>query len=86
MHSATLQIAGDEFGLTRERVRQICRRIELVADFRPFLPILEECVRVMALSEGRDDQEIERLLHERKLTKKPFNVEGIRKAATLFLM
>ena len=46
----TLEEVGREFGVTRERVRQVCSRVErLLQNQRPFTPVLD---RVLKIIEG----------------------------------
>ena len=78
----TLEAAGQEFQVSRERVRQVAARVlAAVRGRRPFAPVLD---RVLSWIEGRVPDaasEIEARLHATGLTRAPFRVEGIIKAA-----
>lgn len=83
---ATLQEAGDEFHLSRQRVHQLCLQIQaLRPEERLFLPALEECAKVIATKSAENDADKERLLQERRLTARPFRVAGIYSATQLLL-
>jgi len=80
----TLQVVGDEFGVTRERVRQVVARIATGLDGKvPFAPALDSAVTfVVNRTPGRAD-EIESQLHDSGLTKGTFRLEGLIQAAKL---
>jgi hypothetical protein len=82
--ATTLQEAGDEFGLTRERIRQICDRVAPLVKLQPFLPKLEMCIRFITPRLPNRADNIERAMLEHRLTQADFRLEGIRMAAELF--
>jgi RNA polymerase alpha subunit len=81
---ATLQQAGTEYHLTRERIRQICDRIARLVRLQPFLPKLEACIKLIGSRLPNRADNIEKLLLECRLTQTEFRLEGIRMAAELF--
>ncbi len=82
----TLQQAGDEFALSRQRVHQICLQVEALRPAeRLFLPTLEQCSQVISLNSIETDADQERQLQQRRLTARPFRIAGIRKATELLL-
>ncbi len=82
----TLQQAGDEFALSRQRVHQICLQVEALRPAeRLFLPTLERCSQVISLNSIETDAAQERQLQQRRLTARPFRIAGIRRATELLL-
>jgi hypothetical protein len=59
---ATLQEAGDEYQLTRERIRQICDRVMRVVTLQPFVPKLEMCLKIVTSKSPNRADSIENLL------------------------
>ena len=82
--SCSLQQAGDEFGLTRERVRQISKAIALglapyASKHLTTLPGLIEAISSLAPSSAR---RVEQILSTQSLA--GTRIEGVLKAASLF--
>jgi len=77
----TLEAVGQAHNMTRERVRQICKRIENVRSSRPFAPALDRALNVVALAAPALTKEIEEHLFQRRLTTSGFSVESIVAAA-----
>jgi len=82
--SATLQEAGHEYDLTRERIRQICNRMGRLVKLQPFVPKLEMCIKFITSRLPDRADNIEQMLVEHRLTQAEFRLEGIRRAAELF--
>lgn len=81
---ATLQVAGDECHLTRQRISQICDRLSSLVKLQPFLPKLELCIKFITSRLPNRADIIERALLEHRLTQSEFRLEGIRMASELF--
>lgn len=84
---AVLQTVGDEFGFTRERVRQICDPIiEKIRRTKPTIPSLGDVISfVLSHSPGKAC-DIEAQLAQSSLTSHPFRLEGILSAAAVLEM
>jgi Bacterial RNA polymerase, alpha chain C terminal domain/Sigma-70, region 4 len=81
---ATLQEVGDEFGITRERVRQVCRPIEKRLEGQaPFAPVLDRILSTISEFPLSSAAEIESDLRAKGLTQGLIRLEGILNAATL---
>jgi len=80
----TLQMAGDEFGLTRERVRQICQAALDQLRGRAFVPIVDAALALGAQHTDQPAAAVEAHLQNRGLTKGLFRLEGILQAADVF--
>ena len=79
---ATLQAVGDDFGISRERVRQICTPVAYrLASKKPFAPALDRVLSVVAERIPAPASAIEKTLVEEGLTAAPFSLEGVTKAA-----
>ena len=79
---ATLQAVGDEFGMSRERVRQICAPVvKTLAAGKPFAPALDRVLSVVAERIPAPASAIEKTLVEEGLTTTPFSLEGLIKSA-----
>lgn len=78
----TLQVVGDEFGLTRERIRQVVTRITRRFEGKvPFAPALDAAIKfVVERSPGRAEG-IEVQMHESGLTQGISRLEGVIEAA-----
>ncbi len=84
---AVLQTVGDEFGFTRERVRQICDPIiEKIRRMKPNVPSLAEVIRFVASHSPGKASDIEAQLAQSSLTSLPFRLEGILSAAEVLQM
>ena len=81
---ATLQAVGDEFGMSRERVRQICAPVaNTLAATKPFAPVLDRVLSVVAELIPAPISAIEEALVAEGLTAAPFSLEGVTKAAEI---
>jgi hypothetical protein len=81
---ANFQRTGDEFGLTRERVRQIVSESDPCKRLLPgTCPALDRVIAFIAASLPAQAAEIERQLQAAGLTMKPFRIEGIINIADL---
>ena len=79
---ATLQAVGDEFGMSRERVRQICAPLaNTLAATKPFAPVLDRVLSVVAELIPAPVSAIEETLVSEGLTAAPFSLEGLIKSA-----
>ena len=78
----TLQSVGDEFGMSRERVRQICAPVaKALAATKPFAPALDRVLSVVAEKIPAPASAIEKALVAEGLTAAPFSLEGLIKSA-----
>lgn len=81
----TLEEVGREFGITRERVRQICRRIlEPLECCRPFAPVLDRAIETVTKALPGNADEISTLLKENGITQTLFRLDCLKSAAILF--
>jgi hypothetical protein len=81
---AVLQTVGDEFGLTRERVRQICVQVETqLATAQPRAPVLARCLALATLRAPSWSSEIQSALITAGLARGPVNIEILIDAAQL---
>lgn len=79
---ATLQAVGDEFGMSRERVRQIYAPVaKALAATKPFAPALDRVLSVVEERVPAPASAIEKSLVAEGLTAAPFPLEGVIKAA-----
>lgn len=80
----TLEDIGQEFGLTRERVRQICTRIaSRIQGRRHSTPLLRRAIQQIRAHLPQKVEAVEAYLHDDGLTRKPFRIDGIINAARL---
>jgi hypothetical protein len=80
----TLLAVGEEYGLTRERVRQIVDAVtERLSSQRPTLPMLHRTIAFVANQFPAAAGEIEAKLKSQGLTSNLFRLEGVIKAAEL---
>lgn len=80
----TLQIAGDEFGLTRERVRQVCERFEdSLSNRNLFTPVLDRALTFVSANLPAMADDIETTLQAKGLSQRPFRIEGLLRAVDL---
>ncbi|HVP13416.1 MAG TPA: hypothetical protein VMV94_19745 [Phycisphaerae bacterium] len=77
-----LQVAAEEFGVTRERVRQICERTRTILRRRGHLcPILDRTLEYVASRVPMDAKVIEAELIDTHLTNSGFRLEQLEDAA-----
>jgi len=80
----TLKEIGDTYGLTRERVRQICLRVRRAIKCEmPETPILDKSLALVASHIPGEVDAIEYKLQEAGLTTSRFRLEGLAKAALI---
>ncbi len=78
----TLEIIGKDFGMTRERIRQISQRhIDRVKDKSPYLPILDRTLEVVLTQSPCLASKLESVFLEKRLSKVPFKLQGVINAA-----
>lgn len=81
---ATLQETGDRFRLTRERVRQICDKIEVsIRRRRPLVPLLDRAISVIRENSPHDTEYIEAKLLDAGITHARISLDGIAEVARL---
>jgi hypothetical protein len=81
----TLQAVGDDFHMTRERVRQITSKlIARIGQARPFAPTLKRAIIHISRGLPAAVVDIETELCGNGLTQAPFRLDGIASAAELF--
>ena len=81
----TLKETGDHFGLTRERIRQICKRpLKKLSRKRPFAPTTDRCLRFIDKRIPIEVSDLESKLLKAGLTGNLFRPEGLISAATSF--
>ena len=80
----TLESVGQAHKITRERVRQICTRIERVQNSRPFLPILERALKIAAAAAPATAEELENELVRRRVARGRFHLETVFTTARAF--
>jgi len=80
----TLQEVGEAYAMTRERIRQICKRVERVwSGKQPFAPTLDRAITFVAEQLPESASEIESRLASRGLARTAFRLEGLDNAAKL---
>ena len=77
----TLEAVGEAHNMTRERVRQICARIEKVRSSKPFVPALDRALKAVARAAPTLAEEVEAQLSYSRLTRTGFCVEALVAAA-----
>lgn len=81
---STLQELADQFGMTRERVRQICDTLERTVEGKqPFAPMLDQALKLVGRELPGIASEIEEKLIAEGITKKTFQLESLQSAAAL---
>jgi hypothetical protein len=80
----TLETVGQRYGITRERVRQICTRVERIQQPDAFLPVLDRVVATIEAAAPAIADQIERQLVRTGLTRRPFDLETIHELAKSF--
>lgn len=79
-----LQTVGDEFGLTRERVRQLCVKVEKgLRGTRPFAPVLARALQVAAEQAPTWSDEVDATLRQEHMTRGRFAIGVLHDAAAL---
>ncbi len=73
----TLESVGQRYGITRERVRQICTRIEGVQKSKPFLPVLDRILKIAAAAAPTLADDLEKELLRRSLTRATFDLDTL---------
>ena len=82
---ASLREVEEAFGLTRERVRQICDRIVSgVKRARPAMPLLAKCIALVSKNLPAEAEDLENQLAEEGLTQTRFRIESLIRAGELF--
>ena len=80
----TLGEAGHDFGMTRERVRQICQRhLDRLEGKRPYLPVLDRTLKAAERAIPCSQGHLEDLFLAKHLTKNLFRLEGLIQAAAI---
>ena len=80
----TLLAIGEEYGLTRERVRQIVEATAgRLSDQRPISPMLDRVIALVVNSLPAAASEVELELKSQRLTLSLFRLEGVIRAAQL---
>lgn len=80
-----LQECGDRFGITRERVRQLEKRMRDAMPKHPvFLPRLDEALAAIEAAAPLDDQAAESLLMQKGICKRSFSIDSVLAAASDF--
>lgn len=77
----TLESVGKAYNMTRERVRQICTRIEKTRSSKPFAPVVDRALNVVARAAPTLATEIESQFFQSRLTQSGFCVEALITAA-----
>lgn len=78
----TLESIGLEFGVTRERIRQISQHHkDRLQEKPPYLPILDRTIEVIATHAPILETKIAEILIEKRLVKSMFKISGILDAA-----
>jgi hypothetical protein len=80
----TLDVVAKEFGISRERVRQIgARVVERLGQRKPFAPVLDRALDLVVENVPGDSAQIESNLLSLGITEKAFRLEGLRNIAQL---
>jgi len=81
----TLDAVGKKYGMTRERVRQICEKIgKAIRLTKPPIKFLKQALHHVSLSLPSPANEIENELTASGISRKPFRIEGLLTAADSF--
>ncbi len=80
----TLEEVGRRYGITRERVRQICTRIEDVQKSHAFLPVLDRGIAMVEAAAPAISGHVEKQLVRAGLTRTTFDLETLRDIARSF--
>jgi len=84
--SRTLQAVGDEFGITRERVRQVCVRAgkRLLVGTRPMMPVLDDALSLFEESIPCEASSFKAALVEAGLSERGIDGAGMLSLAEFF--
>jgi hypothetical protein len=83
--SLTLQAVGEKLSITRERIRQICAKIESrLSGKRPFAPRLLRAIEILKDNAPASRGSLEKALVDQHVILSTFRLEGIFRAAELF--
>jgi len=85
----TLESVGEEFNMTRQRVKQICKKYEIkIARLKLgkalYLPFLDKAINIVSNNLPSSAEDIERKFINESITRGNFNLDGIITAANLF--
>lgn len=82
---STLQTIGDEFQVTRERIRQICKKwTDKLQESSVFVPKIEDTIKFITKNTPNSCSVIMEKLVAEGITRKPFQLENIKELADLF--
>jgi hypothetical protein len=80
----TLESVGQRYGITRERVRQICTRVDGVQRHEVFLPVLDRVIDVVAAGAPSAADGLEKELVRKGLTESVFDLSSLHDIAQGF--
>lgn len=81
----TLSEAGESVGLTRERVRQLEKRLtDTIDDSTPWTPVLDKVLKVIAKSAPASADDAQQLLSDKALVRGSFSIQSLLSAAQVF--
>jgi hypothetical protein len=81
----TLQECGDRSGITRERVRQLEKRMrDALPQYPVFLPRLDDALAALEAAAPLDAGVAERILIQKGICKQPFSIDSVLAAASFF--
>lgn len=81
----TLKLVEAEFGITRERVRQIAKKtVNSAENKHPFAPVLRKTIEFVCSNAPDKATEIERKIQITGLSRETFQLEGLMEAAEIF--
>jgi hypothetical protein len=81
----TLESVGDEYGMTRERVRQVCESVVTpIHHARPFAPTLDRTLRWIMRRLPAAGADLEANLHALPFIRAPFDLQSVNTAAHEF--
>lgn len=80
----TLEEVGQRYGITRERVRQICARVEEVYKPDAFLPVLDRVISIVETATPGGANDVENELLRIGLTRHAFNLQTLHEIAQSF--
>lgn len=81
---ATLEATGNQFGLTRERVRQVSEKATTsLRSPRPFAPVLDRALTILKRGTPATRDHLEAALVTEGVSRGPFRLEGVLSAAKI---